>query len=31
MGVLEDNNYDFDFNEVMLSTDDFINDQCEEL
>jgi hypothetical protein len=28
MGVLDDDNYDYNFNEVMLSTQDFINDEC---
>jgi hypothetical protein len=32
MGILDDNNfdYDYDFNEVILSTDDFVNEQFEK-
>ena len=31
MGVLEDKNYDFDFNEIILSTEDHINDEIQKL
>ena len=29
MGILDDNDYDYDFNEVILSTDDLINEEFE--